>query len=354
MGHSHRPARLGLDRLDDRIVPSATRLDLTTRGAEATAAGAVVRQIDGMPADDLGTFLGLRPGGWWDWFHREQGYNTDARPLQFHDEVRDPSVTHALRLSDVPEVVVDGQVYREFVLDVGDGGWGRSWVTTLDEVQLFTSDNPDLHGYSARHHTLGGQAPVFDLDSGGDVSVVLNGRLNRGQGKGDMDLLVPDSVFAGADPGAFVFLYSKFGGPGAADCGGESWSVRKDVPPPNVPNPASLSGTVYVDTDFSGTFNAGDTGVPGVTVTLTGTNDLGQAVNVTTTTAADGTFSFKNLRPGTYTVTIPRPAGFADGTVSGGTLGGTPVDTTTDRSVTNLVVAAGVNGTDITFGEFKF
>src|SRR5438093_10689920 len=51
--------------------------------------------------------------------------------------------------------------------------------------------------------------------------------------------------------------------------------------------PSSLSGFVYLDQNNSGVFDAGDTGLSGVTVTLTGTDNSGNAVNVTTNTLAD-------------------------------------------------------------------
>ena len=37
------------------------------------------------------------------------------------------------------------------------------------------------------------------------------------------------------------------------------------------------------------------------------TDDLGNPVTLTTTTAADGTYSFSNLRPGVYKVTETQP-----------------------------------------------
>ena len=54
-----------------------------------------------------------------------------------------------------------------------------------------------------------------------------------------------------------------------------------------------------------------------------GTDDLGNSVTLTTTTAADGTYSFSNLRPGTYQVNEIQPAVFLDGKDTAGTTGGT-------------------------------
>ena len=78
--------------------------------------------------------------------------------------------------------------------------------------------------------------------------------------------------------------------------------------------PVTLSGTVYRDRNNDGIqFGATETPVAGVTVTLTGTNDLGVAVNTIAVTDAVGAYSFLNVRPGTYTLTETQPAGLLDG-----------------------------------------
>src|SRR5206468_901837 len=64
--------------------------------------------------------------------------------------------------------------------------------------------------------------------------------------------------------------------------------------------PASIGGYVYSDLNNDGVKQGTEVGIGGVTVTLTGTDDLGNSLNVTATTAADGSYSFTNLRPGTY------------------------------------------------------
>ena len=66
------------------------------------------------------------------------------------------------------------------------------------------------------------------------------------------------------------------------------------------------------DLDNDGVLDAGEVGVEGVTVTLTGTDDLGIAVTVTTTTDADGNYSFGDLRPGDYTIAETQPDGLLD------------------------------------------
>lgn len=75
----------------------------------------------------------------------------------------------------------------------------------------------------------------------------------------------------------------------------------------------SLSGFVYVDANNDGIKQAGEAGISGVTVTITGTDDLGGSVTFQGTTAADGSYTFADLRPGTYTLTETQPNGFTDG-----------------------------------------
>jgi hypothetical protein len=110
--------------------------------------------------------------------------------------------------------------------------------------------------------------------------------------------------------------------------------------------PASVAGFVYVDSNNAGALQAGDLRLSGVTLSLTGTNDIGQPISLTTSTAADGSYQFTGLRPGTYTVSEVEPAGYSPGAVSTGNLGGQ----TSGRSVTTFL-QAGSAGTDYNFGE---
>ena len=120
--------------------------------------------------------------------------------------------------------------------------------------------------------------------------------------------------------------------------------------------PACLSGYVYVDTDNDGIRDAQEKGIPGVNVTLTGNDDLGQNVNLKTTTAADGSYSFSNLRPsGTakYTITETQPAGYQDGKDTAGTVGGKTVGTAGQDFISQVVLLSGDSGVNYNFGELK-
>ncbi len=112
--------------------------------------------------------------------------------------------------------------------------------------------------------------------------------------------------------------------------------------------PSSISGVVYNDQDDSGFQNGAEPGISGATVELTGTDDLGAAVSFSTTTASDGSYSFGNLRPGTYTITETQPAGFIDGADGVGTAGG---DNSINDTTSSIALAPDTDATGYDFGE---
>jgi hypothetical protein len=74
----------------------------------------------------------------------------------------------------------------------------------------------------------------------------------------------------------------------------------------------AISGVVFSDTDGNGLFDAtADAGLPGIQVSLTGTDDLGLVTRAPLVSDANGGYRFDNLRAGTYTLTQlpPAPAG---------------------------------------------
>ena len=113
--------------------------------------------------------------------------------------------------------------------------------------------------------------------------------------------------------------------------------------------PASVSGNVYVDSNNDGIKQSTEKGIAGTKVTLTGTDDLGNSVQLTTMTNCKGAYSFGNLRPGTYTITETQPAGYLDGKDTIGTQGGTAGNDV----LSGIVLASGVKGTGNNFGELK-
>ncbi len=78
------------------------------------------------------------------------------------------------------------------------------------------------------------------------------------------------------------------------DANGNSYPQLSDYADSTVLH-GSICGTVFNDLDMDGYWDAGEPGIPGVTITLS-TGD-------TTVTDANGDYCFEELAPGTYTVT---------------------------------------------------
>src|SRR5262249_55615483 len=157
-----------------RLIPSVTPpLDLTTAGSFGSLGGAIFRQIDTQPAGSgvLDSFVRLQAknasAG------VAQGYNTDARPLQF-DEQTGKTFARSLLLSDVPTVNIGGSLYREFLLDINQTN--SQPLLSLDALRFYTGASPSLSGYNSTTKQMAGQAPVFDL--GPDNWIALNSGLN--------------------------------------------------------------------------------------------------------------------------------------------------------------------------------
>jgi hypothetical protein len=118
--------------------------------------------------------------------------------------------------------------------------------------------------------------------------------------------------------------------------------------PPAPPGPPiSLSGTVFVECDNDGIQQAGESGIAGVTMTLSGTDNVGHFVSMVTTTDAQGHYSFSVANPGTYAVTEGPTPGFIEGKNTPGTAGGAVFG----DSIQSIVLIAGQDATGYNFAE---
>ena len=117
--------------------------------------------------------------------------------------------------------------------------------------------------------------------------------------------------------------------------------------------PAQVAGRVYADNNNDGRIDTTETGLAGVVINLSGTDDSGAAVNLATTTAADGSYAFANLRPGRYTLTEPvQPAGTVNGITSPGSLGGTATPAgSAPSAISAITVPVGGQALANNFGE---
>jgi hypothetical protein len=152
------------------------------------------------------------------------------------------------------------------------------------------------------------------------------------------------SVYKNSDHAGTPEAFKPFVIGGAYGGGGSNWtgsySATVSVQPLLLAL-GSLSGSVFNESNAN-------QGLGSVTVTLTGLNEFGQSVSVTTTTDSSGAFSFTGLVPGTYTLTEMPPPGLADDTNTVGTLGGTSGNNT----FTGIVLPNGGKGTGYNFNDF--
>ncbi|WP_417263482.1 SdrD B-like domain-containing protein [Celeribacter sp.] len=111
---------------------------------------------------------------------------------------------------------------------------------------------------------------------------------------------------------------------------------------------STLSGTVFRDFDDNGDLDVDDSGVAGVTVTLTGTAFDGTPVSVSATTDANGNYSISNLPRGTYTVTrgAVSETYVEDGQAVGGSEGGNPTGAT---EIATINLPSDTDATDYDF-----
>src|SRR5256714_2588765 len=111
----------------------------------------------------------------------------------------------------------------------------------------------------------------------------------------------------------------------------------------------TLAGSVYQDLNNNGKLEAGEAGIAGVTITLTGKTAAGANVTMTSVTNAQGRYSF-SVAAGTYSVAETQAAGYLNGKTSTGFVGGAKAgtDVVTGINVTGLVSCAAAD-----FGEIK-
>jgi uncharacterized repeat protein (TIGR01451 family) len=155
----------------------------------------------------------------------------------------------------------------------------------------------------------------FDVDI--DPTNVTDTLINQVSGTGNaLDANGNEILDANGNPIMANDLSDSGTDPNAVNSGEPGDQGTPDDPtpfiPPAVPT-SQVSGTVFQDNNNDGIQDAGEAGIAGVTVTLTGTDVYGNAVSLTTVTDANGSYLFDGLVAGTYSIVQTQPEGFVDG-----------------------------------------
>ncbi len=112
---------------------------------------------------------------------------------------------------------------------------------------------------------------------------------------------------------------------------------------------ADISGRVYIDGNNNGVFDTGEAGIPNVTINVTGTSSTGTAVTRSTTTDANGLYSFLDLPVGTYTIQQVQPNNFRSRATNVGTINGTTTGTGSENQIATINLTA--DSINNSFGE---
>ena len=132
----------------------------------------------------------------------------------------------------------------------------------------------------------------------------------------------------------------------------------------NVPMRANIAGKVYYSTALTPTATVQTGGIANVTLTVTGSGTA-TGVTRTTKTLSDGTYSFDQLPPGTYTLTETQPASHYDGrtfmgSVTNGSLSSAAVAKVAsfvasgaNDSITGIVLNDNGAGVNFNFEEYR-
>jgi hypothetical protein len=163
------------------------------------------------------------------------------------------------------------------------------------------------------------------------------------------------TIYSNSDHAGTPENFRTFVTGGARGGGGSNFtgslSPTSHVTPGVETGSASISGFVYNDANTDGLFDMGDSGLSGVTITLTGTDSQGHSVNMTAVTDINGFYQFTGLLAGTYTLTESFVPGFVHDPSNPGTVNGNPDGGSGIGQITGIVLNAGDNGVNYDFGE---
>lgn len=225
----------------------ATELDLTTALSAGLINGSKFETTNLQPTGTgvIEPFLRVQMKG------TERGYNT-AGTLQF--DTKSGIWTHPIQVGQLAGVNIGGIQYAQFLLDINESNSADGVYLSLNYMKFYLAGVNNLTGYGEPSPLNGDGSGtgfgtsatlIWDLDAGGNNTVLMNYDLNPGSGGGDLYAYVPMALF-GNDPFKFIYLYSGFGykedviDEWSSSAGFEEWAVLQGTHTNPVPEPGTM------------------------------------------------------------------------------------------------------------------
>ena len=200
---------------------NAAVLDLGSDGS-GTVNGALFEVGSIHPAGTgvFNPFLSIQANG------VEQGYNSGSANF---DTKREPQWNHEIRFSDLQQTTINGVAYFGFAIDVNEpNSEGRDDIS-LDALRLWTSATVQNSKSTDGNGFFNGSLGTLRYDLG--ANSVLYDDQHHGSGESDINVFIPVSNFAGAQPTDFVYMYQRWGNSDSTEGGFEETRLIAGITP---------------------------------------------------------------------------------------------------------------------------
>src|SRR5262245_58308836 len=115
----------------------------------------------------------------------ERGFNTDATPTY---DAKNGSFTHSILLSGIHTISRNGTLYRECITDINQDN--SSPNINLNDLELWLTLNGSITGYVQPTGFPTGANKRYELDAGGNNTILMSSNVGSGSGQGDYRLRV--------------------------------------------------------------------------------------------------------------------------------------------------------------------
>ena len=271
----------------------------------------------------------VRPGAW------AANWNGTFQTLELVVNLGDGDAI-SLELQVIVDPVNDAPAAADKSFDLLNGNG-----VTLSEGDFGFHDDVENNGFQS---VLITSLPVAGSLQLNGVAVSVGAEIGIAEIRAGHVVFVPDQNVAGN----FALGFKVRDDGGTVGCNAADLSVTPNYLTFNVPV-AHLGDFVWHDKNANGVQDAGESGIAGVVVQL---KDVSGHVVATTTTDAAGAYHF-DVNPGTYSVALVTPAGFAVSAQNQG--GNTALDNDFDASGNTglITLAPGATNNTIDAGLFQ-